>query len=132
MLLFVVPGFIDVKIGSQYKTGDGYSRLLVYDTLGLAARIIPLLLLMPTFPLVSYRRRDIVLIAVPVYGLILSFKICWRLAYIPYVDWPPRPEQAPYIEPFELSDGGHAYRIRVSLWRHNRPGSGARDKGSIQ
>jgi hypothetical protein len=44
-------------------------------------------------PFVAYRRRDAFLLLLPYYGLVFSIKICWRVASLPYVDWPLRVER---------------------------------------
>jgi hypothetical protein len=43
---------------------------------------------------VGYRRRDILLLLIPFFGLYLTARICWRLCYLPFADWLPRPEDA--------------------------------------
>jgi hypothetical protein len=45
-------------------------------------------------PLVSYRRRDVLLMGIPLYNLGLFGQTLWRLTYLPYRDWPPRPDEA--------------------------------------
>jgi hypothetical protein len=45
-------------------------------------------------PLVSYRRRDVFLLAVPAFGVCLLGLAVWRLAYLPCRDWAPRPDEA--------------------------------------
>ncbi|MFF5206084.1 hypothetical protein [Streptosporangium sp. NPDC000396] len=47
---------------------------------------------------VSYRSRDILIILVPIYGWIWAGKIMWRIAYLPYVDWRPCPNEMENIE----------------------------------
>lgn len=52
-------------------------------------------------PLVSYRRRDAV--AAPW----LVFRIAWRLAYLPFRDWPPRDDEvgeARFLRAAEFGD----------------------------
>lgn len=43
---------------------------------------------------VGYRRRDILLLLIPYAYLFLTARICWRLCYLPFADWLPRPEDA--------------------------------------
>jgi hypothetical protein len=42
---------------------------------------------------VSYRRRDAVAWVIPVLGLLLMARLAWRLASLPYRDWPPRTDE---------------------------------------
>jgi hypothetical protein len=59
----------------------------------LAFGLLPSLVTAWLAPLVSYRRRD------ALWSLILwgwPFGIlAWRVAYLPYRDWPPRPDEKP-------------------------------------
>jgi len=43
---------------------------------------------------VSYRWFDAFLVLIPIVGLVLLCRFAWRLAFLPYRDWPPRPEEA--------------------------------------
>lgn len=43
---------------------------------------------------VSYQRRDAVFLLVPVWGLVWSLRIIWRIAFPPFRDWAPRPDEA--------------------------------------
>lgn len=43
---------------------------------------------------VSFRKRDGWLILVPVYGVVWMIRIAWRVAFLPYRDWSPRPHEA--------------------------------------
>ena len=46
-------------------------------------------------PRASYRRRDALWwFTGPVGGLYIAVVIAWRLAFLPYRDWPPRPDEA--------------------------------------
>jgi hypothetical protein len=57
--------------------------------------LLPLaaLMLMPFMPLVSYRKRDVLLVAlVPVVGPMLAGIMVCRLLSLPRRDWPPRPD----------------------------------------
>jgi hypothetical protein len=58
-------------------------------------------------PRVSYRRRDwLVILAVPIWQWVLAFRVGYRLAFLPYRDWQPRPDEVV-----------HARRIRgARLW----------------
>jgi hypothetical protein len=56
--------------------------------------LLPLfaLLLMPFMPLVSYRKRDVLLVGlVPVVGPMVAGIMVYRLMSLPRRDWPPRP-----------------------------------------
>jgi hypothetical protein len=44
---------------------------------------------------VSYRWFDAFLLLVPILGLFLLVKWAWRVAFLPYRDWPPRAPEAP-------------------------------------
>jgi len=43
---------------------------------------------------VSYRWFDAFLLVIPLFGLIYVWRFAWRLAFLPYRDWPPRPDEA--------------------------------------
>jgi hypothetical protein len=46
-------------------------------------------------PKVSYRWFDCLMLAIPIAGqLIWAPRILWRIAYLPYRDWQPRPDEA--------------------------------------
>jgi len=44
---------------------------------------------------VSYRWFDAFLLLIPIFGLFFLVKLAWRLAFLPYRDWAPRPDEAP-------------------------------------
>ena len=45
-------------------------------------------------PEVSYRWFDCLMLAVPIVGQLLwAPRILWRIAYLPYRDWRPRPDE---------------------------------------
>ncbi len=57
----------------------------------------PALLFLPLLPLVSYRRRDVLIMAiVPFWNAVLAAKVGWRLANLPARDWRPRPGEPGY------------------------------------
>ncbi|WP_319463160.1 hypothetical protein [Micromonospora sp. RTP1Z1] len=58
------------------------------------AVVVPMAVTAWLAPRVSYRRRDALFWPVGVGGYIFVV-IAWRLAYLPYRDWPPRPDEAP-------------------------------------
>jgi hypothetical protein len=41
---------------------------------------------------VGNRRRDVVFLLIPLYNVYLTAEIIWRLLYLPFADWPPRPQ----------------------------------------
>jgi hypothetical protein len=43
---------------------------------------------------VSYRWFDFLLLFIPFYNIVLLCRLAWRLSYLPYRDWAPRPEEA--------------------------------------
>lgn len=45
-------------------------------------------------PRVSYRRVDAFAMLIPFWNLYLMGRLAWRLAYLPYRDWEPRPDEA--------------------------------------
>ena len=66
-------------------------------------------------PLVSYRSRDAFMILIPLWGIVwLTSIVVWRLMFLPYRDWSPRPEEATgwqqVLDP--LSPGRLIYRLR--------------------
>ncbi|MBY8873208.1 hypothetical protein K7640_15335 [Micromonospora sp. PLK6-60] len=48
-------------------------------------------------PRVSYRRRDALLWLIPPAGLVVFVVIAWRLAFLAYRDWSPRPDEVPRV-----------------------------------
>src|SRR5580704_10519411 len=44
-------------------------------------------------PLVSYRRRDVLFLLVPLWNLVMFWTIGSRIARLPYRDWPMRPDE---------------------------------------
>lgn len=78
--------------------------LVVFGTVSVAARLPPFGLFVGALlqiavvaivaPLVSYRRMDAFAMLIPFYNVYLSCRMAWRLAYLPYRDWEPRPDEA--------------------------------------
>ncbi len=56
--------------------------------------VVPAVLTAWLAPYASYRRRDALLWLVGVGGLVFVV-IAWRVAFAPYRDWRPRPEECP-------------------------------------
>ncbi|MET8371230.1 hypothetical protein [Micromonospora profundi] len=71
----------------------------------LAPLVVPVVLTAWLAPYASYRRRDALLWLVGVGGLVFVV-IAWRVAYAPYRDWRPRPEEVPRMH--WLNDPEHA------------------------
>ena len=46
-------------------------------------------------PFASYRYRDAIAWLILPIGVALLTRLAWRVAYLPYRDWPPRLEEAP-------------------------------------
>lgn len=62
---------------------------------GQALASLPIFLLIGVLaPLVSYRRRDALLLLVPIYNLVILWRIGTRLVRLPDRDWPQRPDSA--------------------------------------
>lgn len=95
-----------VMYGPQATFLDGTSNLsnmtkvggLGYiDLVGAAVFLATAVLALLTLPLVSYRRIDFLIIAfVPVWGWIVTWRLGWRLALLPWRDWQPRYDEVPY------------------------------------
>jgi hypothetical protein len=79
-------------------------QLLSEDAVALARaqQIADVVLLVSPFavfawlcPKVSYRWFDCPMLAIPIVGQLLwAPRILWRIAYLPYRDWQPRPDEA--------------------------------------
>ncbi len=61
---------------------------------GLLAVLPSVLLIALLAPLVSYRRRDVLLLLVPLWNLVMIWTIGSRIARLPSRDWPIRPDKA--------------------------------------
>jgi hypothetical protein len=59
---------------------------------------IPLIPLFFLAPLASYRRRDCLVYVVLPLGVALSVIVFWRIAFLPYRDWAPRPEEVSRLQ----------------------------------
>jgi len=64
---------------------------LVYG--GLLAALPSVLLIALLAPLVSYRRRDVLLLLVPLWNLVMIWTIGSRISRLPYRDWPLRRDE---------------------------------------
>ena len=60
----------------------------------LVANALVSLIFVPVLRLVSYRRRDWLLLAfVPVWQWVVAYRVGYRAAILPLHDWPPRPDE---------------------------------------
>ncbi len=56
--------------------------------------VLPSVLLVALLaPLVSYRRRDVLLLLVPLWNLVVLWTIGSRISRLPHRDWPLRPDE---------------------------------------
>jgi hypothetical protein len=63
-------------------------------------------------PKVSYRRRDALL------GPWMMGIIAWRMAYLPYHDWPPRDDEVPQAQCIREAEFGGEWKPEYAgLWR---------------
>jgi hypothetical protein len=70
------------------------ARWFVADTVDLLAGGLPGVLLLPAYRRVSFRKRDVLFfLLLPFWGLVIAWKVGFRLTSLPYRDWPPRPDQ---------------------------------------
>lgn len=75
----IIRDLIDAKMGDSPLTYFGFFAVPVATTAWLAPRV-------------SYRRRDALWWLVGP-GLFIFAVIAWRLAFLPYRDWTPRPDE---------------------------------------
>lgn len=60
---------------------------------GLLAVVPSVLLIALLAPLASYRRRDVLLLLVPLWNLVMVWTIGSRISRLPYRDWALRPDE---------------------------------------
>jgi hypothetical protein len=85
-MLFVV-GQLSAYAKSIHLTWHGYDY-------GVSLALLPMLLLIGLLaPLVSYRRRDALFMLVPIWNLVVVWRIGSRLARMSRRDWPQRPAE---------------------------------------
>lgn len=66
----------------------------VAETVDLLASGLPGVLLLPAYRRVGFRQRDaLFFLLLPFWGLVIAWKVGFRLTSLPYRDWPPRPEE---------------------------------------
>ena len=99
-----------VAIGTPLVVDRLIHRLIVREEVGYWMVALPdLVILIPIIPLacaarsVSYRVRDSLIYIILPLGLLLSFRIFWRVAFLPYRDWQPRPDEIQSWERIENS-----------------------------
>lgn len=106
---------IDVVAVAGYPLlGEAITALTGSDLAGeLTSTLLLILLTAWLAPKVSYRRRDALWWITGLGGLWLFLILAWRLAYLPYKDWPPRDDELP-----------HAVYLRepsyAGVWRDGR------------
>ncbi|RZU50806.1 hypothetical protein EV385_2590 [Krasilnikovia cinnamomea] len=113
-----IAGVLDIAILVSFgafattiedATGSGF-----LGTLSAFALCAPFLVWLA--PKVSYRRRDAFL------GPWLFVIIAWRIAYLPYRDWPPRDDEAPRAQYLHEAEFGTAWDPEYAgLWRLPKP-----------
>ncbi len=93
---------------------DGFHWTAPVEVSDWARYGLPALVMAIVGPRISYRRRDWLLMLIPFYGWYLMFVIGWRLAYLPYRDWSPRPDEAASWQQLRhpIHPGALLYRIR--------------------
>lgn len=70
------------------------SHLAAFGLWRIAASVVSSLVFLPVLRLVSYRRRDVLILAlVPVWQLAVAWTVGYRAAYLPLRDWDPRPDE---------------------------------------
>ena len=93
-----------------FDLGDAYlgSRALGghLDLRDVGPDLIVMALTWPLLPRVSYRRRDVLMILVPFYGVWVVGLVVWRLSGLPYRDWRPRDDELSRVR---LVRGGPLY-----------------------
>jgi hypothetical protein len=51
---------------------------------------------------VSYRSVDVLLLLfVPIWPFVVAWRVGWRLAFLPYRDWQPRPDETDRVVPVD-------------------------------
>jgi hypothetical protein len=74
---------------------------------------------------VPYRWFDAFLLLIPIVGMFYLWRFAWRLSFLPYRDWPPRPEEAP-----SWRKVAHPDRPGAGLYLVDRTGQRERPDGS--
>jgi hypothetical protein len=89
----------DAQVSS---TGSGTGTLLLLAEYAWLARKV------------SYRWFDVLFAMIPFYGFFWMLRIMWRIAYLPFADWTPRPEEANNWVPIASTEDGEpqVYRSR--------------------
>jgi hypothetical protein len=92
-LLFLAAGlaidFSGYELAYRLRLDGLPERLAV-----LGAHGLPGALLLPLFRKVGYRKRDVLFFPlIPIWGSFIAWKVGFRLASLPYRDWPPRRDE---------------------------------------
>ena len=88
VLLLVMPQLV---MPQEWIAASHFGRFEIWR---LFANGLISLLFVPVLRLVSYRRRDWLLLAfVPAWQWVVAFRIGYRAAILPLHDWPPRPDE---------------------------------------
>lgn len=95
---YVAASSVDV---STFTTYEEYSTAVAEATSGVSGLAILAAVtgLVIACSHVSYRWFDGFLMFIPVFGLIFSVKILWRVTNLPHNDWPLRPDERPWRYP---------------------------------
>jgi uncharacterized membrane protein len=109
----LIAGLLDL---AAYGTASGLVTLAEYRTGNRHLIVLAYVVLAPLVawlaPKVSYRRRD-ALIAPWAFAV-----IAWRIAYLPYRDWPPRDDEMHRAQYLRQVDFGDQWRPELAIvWR---------------
>lgn len=97
----VAAGFVVLDLAIVLAVHELARRLalpdapwFVAESVDLLASGLPGVLLLPAYRRVDYRRRDVLFfLLLPFWGLVIAWKVGFRLTSLPYRDWPPRPDE---------------------------------------
>ncbi len=88
---------VALLLAPQLLTPDEWVAASHLDRFGLwrlVANALVSLIFVPLLRLVSYRRRDWLLLAfVPLWQWVVAYRVGHRAAILPLHDWPPRPDE---------------------------------------
>ncbi|MET8141371.1 hypothetical protein ABZU32_13780 [Sphaerisporangium sp. NPDC005288] len=90
LTFFVLPSLV-VIVGIVSGAGQGIKTPMTVVVL--IACVVPSLFLVVCAPKGAYRRRDLLIL-----GNRKTCRLLWRIAYLPYRDWPPRPDEIRRME----------------------------------
>jgi hypothetical protein len=115
----LIAGLVDIALigsaaGLKVAVQDAAGS---HDLAGLAAWFFSALFVVWLAPKVSYRRRDALL------GPCMIGIIVWRIAYLPYRDWPPREDEVPHAQYIREAQFGADWEPEYTgLWRLSKSG----------